>query len=172
MIKNSKLTAKPLRYGSFVSGIQKLLEDARRHAARTVNSILTATYWEIGRRIVEFEQKGEKRAEYGEAILLRLSNDLTARFGRGFAKSNLFLMRKFYLSYPTIPQAPSEELRGGARSLQKFQTLSGKSSTVSPTLAAIARAFPLPWSHYVLLIGRSRSPEALQFYHAEALRGD
>ena len=54
---------------------------------------MTATYWEIGRRIVEFEQGGEKRAEYGEALLQRLAQDLNAKFGRGFGRSNLFQIR-------------------------------------------------------------------------------
>jgi len=57
----------------------RLLEAARRVSARTVNAFMTATYWEIGRRIVEFEQGGKERAEYGETLLLRLSHDLTAR---------------------------------------------------------------------------------------------
>jgi len=60
-----------------------LLAEARRQSARSVNAILTATYWEIGRRIVEFVQRGETRAEYGDEVLERLSSDLTKRFGRG-----------------------------------------------------------------------------------------
>src|SRR3990167_3142829 len=61
---------------------------------------MTATYWEIGRRIVEHEQRGVKRAEYGEFLLKELGKDLTARFGRGFGWRNLFQMRGFYLAYP------------------------------------------------------------------------
>lgn len=61
----------PDAYVDFASGIAGLLDEARRQAARSVNAILTATYWEIGRRIVEFEQKGKRRAEYGEALLAR-----------------------------------------------------------------------------------------------------
>jgi hypothetical protein len=71
-------------YGSLVDGIGELLEQARHQAARAVNSLLTAAYWEIGRRIVEFEQGGEARAEYGEALLNTLSSDLTTQHGRGF----------------------------------------------------------------------------------------
>jgi hypothetical protein len=73
-------------YGSLVGDITKLLEHSRRASARSVNAIMTATYWEIGRRIVEFEQKGEKRAEYGKAIIERLSSDLSSKFGRGFSR--------------------------------------------------------------------------------------
>jgi predicted nuclease of restriction endonuclease-like (RecB) superfamily len=88
-------------YGGLIGGIAELLEAARRTAARTVNALMTATYWEIGRRIVEFEQEGAARAGYGEQILSKLSHDLTARFGRGFGVDNLQRFRSFFLSYPT-----------------------------------------------------------------------
>jgi len=87
-------------YGGLIGGIAELLEAARRTAARTVNALMTATYWEIGRRIVEFEQGGEKRAEYGEALLQRLSQDLNAKFGRGFSYPNVNKFRQFYLAFP------------------------------------------------------------------------
>src|ERR1035437_79430 len=83
-------------YGQLVSDISSLLEQARRGAARSVNAILTATYWEIGRRIVEHEQGGKARAEYGEKLVKDLSRDLTARFGRGFSRQGLQKMRVFY----------------------------------------------------------------------------
>src|SRR6185369_3106810 len=103
----------------------RLLEAARRVSARTVNAFMTATYWEIGRRIVEFEQGGKERAEYGETLLLRLSHDLTARIGRGFGKSNLFLMRKFFLSTKPILQTASGESGEAAVGPRIFQTMSG-----------------------------------------------
>jgi len=136
---------------------------------------MTATYWEIGRRIVEFEQGGERRAEYGEYLLLRLSGDLTSRFGKGFGKSNLFLMRKFYVASAHIFQTASGKL-GSHPEEPIFQTPSGISESKqiratashesfaksSPlALADLARAFPLPWSHYVELIGHSRSPATI-----------
>lgn len=93
-------------YDGLVGGISELLEQSRRTSARAVNSILTATYWEIGRRIVEFEQGGEARAEYGAEVLLRLARDLTARFGRGFSDRNLRQMRTFH-QYWEIWQTPS-----------------------------------------------------------------
>ena len=70
------------KYDGLIGGIAQLLETARHNAARTVNALMTATYWEIGRRIVEFEQRGAERAEYGEELLGKLSTDLRARFGR------------------------------------------------------------------------------------------
>ena len=186
-------------YGGLIGGIAELLEAARRTAARTVNALMTATYWEIGRRIVKFEQQGQERAGYGEQILSKLSQDLTARFGRGFSRQNLQRFRLFYLSQPAekICSTLSSKLTGGIGSTPSnelgeatiVQTLSAKSkmAKIRPTpsdifqapsgksslfaLSDLARAFPLPWSHYVLLISRTRSPEAFAFYHAEALRG-
>src|SRR5262245_55274560 len=87
-------------------GIEKLLADARRSSARAVNAVLTAAYWEIGRRIVEHEQGGKERAGYGEALLVRLAADLTRSHGRGFSERNLRLMRAFYLGWE-IRQTPS-----------------------------------------------------------------
>jgi hypothetical protein len=72
------------RYDAILAGVVGLLESARRSAARSVNAFMTATYWEIGRRIVEGEQSGEQRAEYGAALMKRLAADLAERFGRGF----------------------------------------------------------------------------------------
>jgi hypothetical protein len=89
-------------YNPLLKNIVQLLEDARRYAARTVNAVLTATYWQIGRRIVEFEQGGESRAEYGASLLERLSGDLNLRFGHGFSVDNLESMRLFYLAYPSL----------------------------------------------------------------------
>ena len=76
----------PDRYGDIHSSIVQLLEEARRAAARSVNALMTASYWEIGRRNVEAEQGGQERAEYGEQITKRLAEDLTTRFGRGFSR--------------------------------------------------------------------------------------
>jgi hypothetical protein len=87
-------------YPALVKDLSGLLELARRASARAVNALMTATYWEIGRRIVEHEQVGEKRAEYGAELLERLSADLTGRFGRGFSRQNLQYMRQFYLAFP------------------------------------------------------------------------
>ena len=139
-------------YTSALNDLVRLLESARRAAARSVNSLMTAMYWEIGRRIVELEQGGESRATYGAQVMDRLSQDLTARFGRGFKKSSLFQMRLFYLTYPTT----LEPLSNQSEETEIFQTLSGK--------------FTLSWSHYVKLLA-VKDPQARAFYEAEALRG-
>jgi len=146
-------------YEGLVAELSRLLEEARRVSARAVNTVMTATYWEFGRRIVEFEQGGEKRAGYGEELVARLAVDLTARFGRGFGAVNLSQMKRFYLLWPThtILQTPSEKSSG-----EIIQTLSEK----SPALAR----FPLPWSHYVRLMA-VKEEAARRFYETEALRG-
>ena len=150
-------------YDPLLKDIVHLLEDARRYAARTVNAILTATYWEIGRRIVEFEQGGESRAEYGSSLMDRLSKDLNLHFGRGFSVDNLESMRLFYLAYP--PSRISETV---SRKLD-HKIKSGTLSRVFK-LPELAGCFPLSWSHYVVMIRRSRSEEARSFYETEALR--
>ena len=80
--------------------IGELLRRGREQAGRAVNTILVQTYWHIGRHIVEFEQKGNIKAEYGSDLLDRLSRDLTAEFGKCFSRSNLVYIRKFYLAFP------------------------------------------------------------------------
>jgi predicted nuclease of restriction endonuclease-like (RecB) superfamily len=167
-------------YPGLVGDIGQMLEAARRNSVRAVNALMTATYWEIGRRIVEFEQGGEKRAGYGEELLQRLAEDLTSKFGRGFSQRSLQDMRSFYQKFPPeqIRQTLSAKSSGAAiRQTPSAESddsdapaLTGK-SLGSLSLADLARAFPLPWSHYVQLISRCRSREAFTFYHTEALRG-
>jgi len=150
--------APPPAYTGLIGGIGELLETARHATARAVNSLMTATYWEVGRRIVKFEQGGKKRAGYGEELLSRLAADLTVRFGRGFSKPNLERMRLLYEMFPVA---------------RITSTASVDFLRIEPgafSLADVAKAFPLPWSHCVLLL-KSRSAEAFDFYHTEALRG-
>jgi hypothetical protein len=117
---------------------------------------MTATYWLIGRRIVEFEQGGETRAQYGEELLSRLSGDITARFGRGFSRRNLQDMRLFYHAYPMerIWQELSAESQGTLRTASVDVAATEKERTLSAKLdiAILAKRFPLPWSAYVRLL--------------------
>jgi predicted nuclease of restriction endonuclease-like (RecB) superfamily len=140
-------------YEAVLAGVVQLLESARHAAARSVNAIMTATYWEVGRRIVEQEQHGQKRAAYGERLMERLSHDLTKRFGRGFSMANLKQMRMFYIEWGTlqIRQTVSDEFTEGAS-------------------GAVHEHFPLSWSHYVRLMSVKKA-EARSFYEAEAVRG-
>jgi predicted nuclease of restriction endonuclease-like (RecB) superfamily len=154
-------------YPEFVSQLVGLLEQARRNSARSVNAIMTATYWEIGRRIVEQEQRGQRRAQYGKALLHRLAADLTSCFGKGFSERNLLAMREFFLAW-SIPQKVSAELTEPDQSGDPHE----KPQTASAKSAGLARPspFPLPWSHYVRLLS-VHNRQARDFYEAEALRG-
>ena len=88
----------PRNYNDLLGRVADILLEARSKVVREINKAQVLAYWEIGREIVEFEQKGKLRAEYGEELLKRLSADMTARFGRGFSRSNLQNMRLFYLA--------------------------------------------------------------------------
>jgi predicted nuclease of restriction endonuclease-like (RecB) superfamily len=87
-------------YNKLISGIGELLTQGRVQAALQVNTILVETYWGIGRYIVEYEQRGNEKAEYGSQLFERLSRDLTQSYGKGFSRSNLLYIRKFYISFP------------------------------------------------------------------------
>jgi predicted nuclease of restriction endonuclease-like (RecB) superfamily len=158
-------------YGDVCDGIVRLLDTSRQAAARNVNALMTATYWEVGRRIVEAEQKGKRRAGYGEQLIERLSIDLTQRFGRGFSRQNLWQMRQFYETWE-----PNKILQTVSGTSQKLQTPSGEllptvsSSKQQTSLGELAQAFVLPWSAYVRLLS-VRDDHARRFYETEALRG-
>jgi len=154
-------------YSEFVAQLVGLLEQARRNSARSVNAIMTSTYWEVGRRIVEQEQRGQKRAQYGKALLHRLAEDLTSRFGKGFSERNLLTMREFYRAW-SIPQTMSAELTrlGSTKGIQRIPRTA---SAESKHLVSRPR-FPLPWSHYVRLLSVKKQ-QARSFYESEALRG-
>jgi len=155
--------------------IRDLIQSARRAVVHSVDLIQVLTNFEIGRRIVEHEQGGEERAEYGKALLKELSAALTAEFGRGFSKRNLEYMRRFYLAYQDrrIAQMPSAQLP----SMEKSQMPSGKLTNVeqSPQIWLTASAkfnspFNLSWSQYVFLISID-NPDERSFYEIEAAQG-
>ena len=113
-------------YVAVLDGVVELLESARRTSARATNAIMTATYWEVGRRIVECEQGGKSRAEYGDSIIERLSSGLSDRVGRGYSARNLRQMRAFYLGWQ-IWQTVSAKSVSTDQSLRKIlQTLSAE----------------------------------------------
>ena len=137
----------------------ELVELSRGVAIQRVNALMSATYWEIGQRIVQVEQDGAQRAGYGDALIDRLAIGMTERLGRGFSSTNLKQMRSFYLTWPL------EQIR---------QTLSDELPNVESgaeiRLTVLSQAFPLPWSGYVALLAVKADP-ARQFYEIEALRG-
>jgi len=149
-------------YSHLITELTSFIEQGRKMAVQYVNTALVVTYWMIGRRIVEYEQKGKERAEYGEALLKKLSVDLTKRFGKGFGYVNLSLMRQFFLTYPVkqIVQTVSEQ--------------SSKSTiiqTPSKILQTLSTIFFLSWSHYCLLM-RLDEPFKREFYESECIKGN
>ena len=93
------ITGKSAEYEELLQQIGETLESGRRRAAYAVSNEIVRTNWEIGKNIVEYEQHGHERAEYGSDVLNRLSRDLTDRYGKGFSHSNVVYMRKLYLTY-------------------------------------------------------------------------
>jgi predicted nuclease of restriction endonuclease-like (RecB) superfamily len=128
---------------------------------------MTVTYWEIGRKIVEFQQEGDRQAKYGSNLIEKLSLDLTKQFGRGFGHDNLELMRLFYLSYPI-----SEISESVIRTLGSSKVFK-KSDLLIQIFSAdeLVKVFALSWTHYVHLIRRCSDKKEREFYEAEALRG-
>jgi predicted nuclease of restriction endonuclease-like (RecB) superfamily len=144
----------PRDYSQLIADLASLIEQGHRFAARSVNTTLVMTYGLIGRRIVEYEQKGKKRAEYGEEILPKLSADLSKKFGRGFSPDNLEAMRRFYLVYEAGISA----------------TLSRKSLPLQ-VIRHYADKFVLSWSHYRLLLRLDESDKR-EFYERECIQGN
>ena len=100
MKKQTKNIARLEGYNNLISSIGTLLEDARKTVYSQINQILVKTYWEVGKRVVEYEQEGKARADYGSKLLDNLSKDLTKLYGKGFSRDNLEKMRKFYSTFP------------------------------------------------------------------------
>jgi DUF1016 N-terminal domain len=96
-------------YQNLLSQIAETYSQNRIRAMQMVNSQMTTTYWQVGQHIVEFEQGGKVKAEYGKALISNLARDLSVRLGKGFGRTNLVYMRLFYLRYP-ISQKPSDLL--------------------------------------------------------------
>jgi len=136
----SQTTHPPAPPAALYHQIAALIETARQQVAATVNLAMVHTYFEVGRMIVEDEQAGKAKAQYGKKVLHELALQLTERFGKGFSKRNLEQMRQFYLAY-SIAQTPSAQL-------------------AKPR-------FRLSWSHYLVLM-RIENPDERSFYEIEA----
>lgn len=162
-----RLTKALPNYDAILADVVGLLQEARRVSAKAVNAVITSTYWTVGQRIVEAEQKGARKAKYGEHLIEQLSQDLIRQFGRGFSKRNLEQMRSFYLAWP-IAQTPSAQSALPPARLHE-RSLPTKTKPAKPR-GKLLLTFPLPWSHYVRLLAID-NPMARQFYETEALRG-
>jgi len=184
--KKSLTTAKtkPDSLSGLLTEVRQLIQSARRGVATVVDTFQVMTNFEIGRRIVEHEQKGAKRAAYGAELLKELSARLTEEFGRGFSPVNLSHMRRFFLTWQDraqIFQSASEKL-GGPGIVQTLsekstaseisQTLSGKlvPNSIRQTLSGKS-PFTLSWSHYVVLM-TIKDPDERSFYEIESRQAD
>ena len=155
MLDTKEVADKTQNTDTLFNKIISIIEQARQKVATTVNLAMVYTYFEIGRYIVEDEQRGEQRAEYGKAVLKELSERLTERFGNGFSVENLKLIRKFFLTYQ-----------------EKVNTVYPIAPEIVNTVYEIDRTPPLPkftlsWSHYLILM-RIENPDARSFYEIEA----
>jgi predicted nuclease of restriction endonuclease-like (RecB) superfamily len=151
--------------------VRGLIRAARKSAATAINSLQVITSYEIGRMIIEHEQKGAQRAEYGKLVLETLSERLTTEFGRGFSRANLQNMRLFFLAY-RHRTSPICQMPSGKLVPKKSQMVSGQSQDISVRITQtqsgqLAAAFPLSWSQYVFLLGIRDTAER-QFYEIEA----
>jgi predicted nuclease of restriction endonuclease-like (RecB) superfamily len=156
--------------------VADIIEAARGHVARSVNSTMVRAYWLVGREIVEVEQHGKKRAGYGEGLVKRLAIRLTARFGQGFTETNIKRVRQFYLAFPKGSLLPAEFSCSAKGAAARDQS-SGETSL--PLKGAAARnlfvtpvaLFPphLSWTHYRHLL-QVDNPNARAFYEIEAAR--
>jgi len=148
----------PLAAGTTLyAQVREIVESARSTVARTVNSEMVRAYWLIGHAIVEEEQRGKVRADYGEALIVNLSERLQSEFGRGFAVANLKYMRLFYLTYPRL-------LEGEIGHAPRDQSAIGDSVQTSGNLNPA-----LSWTHYRLLT-KIESSYVRAFYEVETAR--
>lgn len=152
---------------SLYQRIRDILNVAQIGVSRTVNTAHVVSYWLIGREIVEQEQKGQQRAEYGESLLKDLSRRLTKDVGKGFSLSNLKYIRQFYLGFPDLLTATSisHAVRDQSLSSDQFTTLSQSQPNWQP-----GQLHPnLSWTHYRTLL-RVENLNARAFYEIEVLK--
>ncbi len=124
------------KYSTLFKRLAEIIHSARATAVRQINKSQVLAYYEIGREIVEFEQKGKERAEYGEALLKKISADLTPQFGKGFTERNLWHMRQFYITYKEILHTPCAELPEKIQ--KKMHTLRAELTPISQTVSGIS----------------------------------
>lgn len=159
---------KSIQNKELLQQVVDLLQQARQQVLRTVNSTMVYTYFEIGRLIVEEEQNGKERAEYGKQLLKGLSADLTMEFGKGFSVDNLQNMRKLFLAYSNYETVSSI-------SKSKFLDINKKPETMSSISKnekldyKFAVSFMLSWSHYLFLISIEDLQER-KFYEIESIK--
>ena len=145
---------------NFFENVAEIIEQARRFVGRTADLTMCVTYFEVGRMIVEEEQGGKTRAEYGRGLMLELAKFLTEKFGRGFSLSTLKNAKQFYNVYVSlIGQTPLAEKSQTLTGFFENKNLTGKKSY----------PFNLSWSHYLILM-RIKDDQERRFYEIEAAK--
>lgn len=167
----------PLETNALFERIVTILEDARARVVRSVNSEMVLAYWHIGREIVESVQRGEHRAEYGEAVIRTLSKALAERFGRGFSVSNLQYFRQFYVAFAARSPEIHQSAVGESRRLVAGPAI--HQSAVDESAEALVRGAQPPGLHgfprlfrgvTYRTLAKVEHPEARLFYELEAER--
>jgi predicted nuclease of restriction endonuclease-like (RecB) superfamily len=154
-------------YRSLLEKIGGMIAEARRRVVREIDRTQVVLYWQIGRTIVEHEQKGKHRAEYGDELIERLAGDMTQQFGRGFSQTNLKMMRLFYLSFP-IRQTVSDEFTGSRGTARlNSETVSRNSVRMTGSRKYEMPSRILSWSHYCELL-KEENGLARSFYEKES----
>lgn len=134
-MKKDEKEANPLAGGNLYSQIREVILQARNKAYRSVNFIMVEAYWNVGRLLVEEEQKGKERADYGEYLVQLLADRLTIEFGRGFTKTNLWYMRQFYLAFPILHALRGELSWTHYRLLLKVEKEDARKYYIEETIA-------------------------------------
>ncbi|MBM0144118.1 DUF1016 N-terminal domain-containing protein [Segatella copri] len=150
-----------------VNDLRSIVSKARSKAFAAVNYSLVERNWRIGQRIVEEEQNGASRAEYGKHVIEVASAALTEEFGKGFSETNIRTFRKFFLIFNDLE---IQQTLSAESNLPKHQTLSDESSLLpqkGQTQSAQSELRLLPWSHYERLI-RVEDKKAREWYAKEA----
>ena len=158
----------PLDSSFFTSAIN-LVRSAQQKINRQINLTMVQTYFDIGKMIVENEQKGDERAEYGTQLITKLSQVLTEEFGSGFSKTNLRQMRKFFLIYEK-QQTVSAEFKNSVKTngTEEKTQLQNNENQIQQTVSA---EFKLSWSHYLKLMRIDNSQER-NFYEIESIKNN
>ena len=168
------------KYNGLISSIETLLKDSRARIVKEVNQTIVITYWHIGKYIVEFEQGGKARAEYGTELLKRLSKDLTKSFGKGYSYRSLRKIKQFYITFskwPTLSakfdsvkwqtsSAKSKNQKGQPLIAQSQNSIVQSSETQSPSSKVQSAIAQLSWSHFVRLLSVKNKDER-SFYLIE-----
>lgn len=160
------------REDSLFERISALIEEARKRVKTTIDTTMVYTYYGVGQYIVDDEQQGEQRAQYGQAVLKKLSVRLTDKYGEGWSVENLKLCRRFYVIYSNSVNTVYPIDR--TKAIQCIANSTENDSRISETLYRESKkeqSFTLSWSHYLVLM-RIKNEEERRFYEVECMRQD